>query len=470
MMARRVPVASSTSWRGVMRSPAAASAATPAGADHPGAPRLAYVLKAYPRASEPFILSEIHRLEELGIPLRLFATKPAEPQDRVPRHPVIDRIHASPEYLSPTTSTSGVPLRIWLGAHWPLFAGSLRRVVRRHPVGVVRALGRLGIELVRSGIQQHVVKRAYIREFFHAVELVDRLGVNGSVRHLHAHYAHGATTVAWFAAQMAGLSFSFTGHAKDLYNTSANPAGVLRRKLSSARFALTCTEANQRMLQALLPASTVHCVYHGLNADFADLLVHRQPPPREHRHFRVLSVGRLVRKKGFDILIEAVGRLVAEGTPIEVNLIGNEGDHGPAIRALIRDRGLGSVVSLSGPREQRELYDEYHRAHVFCLPCRVLEDGDRDGIPNVIMEAMACGTPVLTTSVSGIPEMVRDGWNGLLVPPDDVDALAAALRRAIANPAWLRTLGDGARGTASDRFDGDRLAARLAGLLLEAVA
>lgn len=433
--------------------------------------RIAYVLKAYPRASEPFILSEIHRLEALGIPLRLFATKPAEAADRLPHHPVIDRIQATAEYLTPTASTSSTTVSRWLREHWPYFAAPLRRVWRRHPVGMARASVRLGAELVRSGRHNHGrVKRTYLREFLHAVELVDRLHDTPDVRHLHAHYAHGATTVAWFASRIAGLTFSFTGHAKDLYNGAANPAGVLSRKLGSARFALTCTESNQKMLQTLVPTSLVHCVYRGLNADFSRLLAHRQPPPREQRHFRVLSVGRLVRKKGFDLLIEAVARLVAEGVTIEVSLIGNDGDHGAEIRRLIHDRGLGHVVLLSGARSQAELFDEYHRAHVFCLPCRVLEDGDRDGIPNVLMEAMACGTPVLTTAISGIPEMVRDGQNGLLVPPDDVDALTAALRRASRDLPWLDALGVSARATAAERFDGDRLARQLATLLLEAVA
>lgn len=437
----------------------------------PSAPRIAYVLKAYPRASEPFILSEIHRLETLGVPLRLFATKQAEAYDRLPHHPVIDRIQAVPEFLSATTSTSEGTVGRWLRGHWPLFAHAVRRVSLRHPLGTLRAFTSLAVELMRSRwARRGRIRRTYIREFLHAIELVDRLHDTPSVRHLHAHYAHGATTVAWFASRITGCSFSFTGHAKDLYNDNANPGNVLRRKLGSARFALTCTEANQQMLRALAPHSTVHCVYHGLNADFAELLRHRQPTPRQHRCFRVLSVGRFVRKKGFDLLIEAVARLTREGVPIEVTIIGGDGDHGVEIRELIRDRGLADVVSLGGPRAQRELFDEYHRAHVFCLPCRVLEDGDRDGIPNVLMEAMACGTPVLSTNISGIPEMVRHGENGWLVPPDDVDALTAALRLAHRDRSLLHRLGDEARRTAAQRFDGDQLARRLATLFEEAVA
>lgn len=436
------------------------------------APRIAYVLKAYPRSSEPFILSEICRLEERGIPLRLFATKPAEVHDRLPRHAVVDRIQAAPEFLTQTGSISRAPIGPWLRRHLPLFQRALLRVAWRHPFGLLRGLTRLGHELARSRRRAPGprFKRTYVREFLHAVELVDRLLETPSVRHLHAHYAHGATTVAWFAAVIAGRSFSFTGHAKDIYSDTSNPGGALRRKLCAAHFAVTCTEANQRMLRTLAPQARVHCFYHGLNSDFSELLAGRTPPAREQRHFRVLAVGRLVRKKGFDVLVEAAARLAAEGIAIEVTIIGNDGDHGDALRQLIESRGLSRVVSLVGPQDQRTLFDEYHRAHVFCLPCRILADGDRDGIPNVLMEAMACGTPAVTTDVSGIPEMVHDGANGLVVPPDDVEALAAALRRVSRDPLLARRLGEAARRTASERFDGDRLASGLANLFLETVA
>lgn len=437
---------------------------------HP--PLVAYVLKAYPRASEPFIISEIHRLEHLGLPLRLFATKPAEPDDRVPRHAMVDAIAAAPEFLRPTGSVTATPLVPWLRTHLPAFRPALARVARRHPLGFVRVVGRLVRELERArrGAAGSRLRRSCVREFLHAVDLVDRLSATPSVRHLHAHYAHGATTVAWFASTITGLSFSFTGHAKDLYSHTANPAGGLKRKLDAARFALTCTESNRRMLEALSPGARVHCVYHGLNADFSELLRRHRRLPGEARAFRVLGVGRLVRKKGFDLLVEAAARVTRCGLPIDVRIIGSDGDHAATVRQLVKARGLEGVVTLVGPLDQRGLVEEYHRAQLFCLPCRVLEDGDRDGLPNVLMEAMACGTPVLTTGVSGIPEMVRHEENGLVVPADDVDALAEALTRAAREPLLLRRLGEAAQRTARERFDGDALARRLAALFEEAVA
>lgn len=439
-------------------------ASSPAGAD---APWLAYVLKAYPRASEPFILSEIYRLEALGVPLRLFATKPAEAADSHPRHKVVDLIRATPEFLTPTASVSSAPLGPWLRTHLPLFGPAIRRVARRHPAGLVQSLATLGAELERSRQSSGRLRRPFIREWLHAVEVVDRLGSTPTVRHLHAHYAHGATSIAWFVSRITGLTFSFTGHAKDIYADSSNPEGVLRRKLEAARFAVTCTGTNQRMLKSVAPDATVHCLYHGLNADFSQLLKSRPPMEKPQERFRILSVGRLVRKKGFDILIEAAALLRQSRMPFEVVIIGNEGDHASDIRGLIGALDLHGHVTIVGPQDQGRLFDEYHQAHVFCLPCRVLEDGDRDGIPNVLMEAMACGTPVITTNVSGIPEVVQHETNGLLVAAENASALAAALTRAYHERALMAHMAEAARRTAQEHFDGDRLADRLAALFLE---
>ncbi|MEZ5419011.1 MAG: glycosyltransferase family 4 protein [Vicinamibacterales bacterium] len=435
-----------------------------------GAPWLGYVLKAYPRASEPFILSEIYRLEALGIPLRLFATKPAEAADSLPRHKVVDLIRATPEFLTPTASLSSMPVKPWLAAHLPRFAPAWRRVARRHPLGMARGLAMLAVELDRSRRSAGKIKRAFLREFLHAVELVDRLHDTPEVRHLHAHYAHGATTIAWFASRITGLPFSFTGHAKDIYADSSNAEGVLRRKLEAARFAVTCTGTNRQMLQAVAPAARVHCLYHGLNTDFSELLQARPTVTKPADRFRILAVGRLVRKKGFDILIAAAAQLRAGQVPFEVVIVGNDGDHAGEIRRLIAAHALDGQVSLVGPQNQARLFDEYHRAHVFCLPCRVLEDGDRDGIPNVLMEAMACGTPVVTTDVSGIPEVVRHESNGLLVAAEDATALADALGRAYRERELMGRMAAAARRTARETFDGDRLADRLAALFQESAA
>jgi glycosyltransferase involved in cell wall biosynthesis len=153
------------------------------------------------------------------------------------------------------------------------------------------------------------------------------------------------------------------------------------------------------------------------------------------------------------------------GLDFEAVIAGESGAHEAAVRARIADLGLSDRVRLAGPMDQAGLHREYRRASVFCLPCRVLDDGDRDGIPNVLVEAMACGVPVVTTGISGIPELVRDGENGLLVPPDDAAALAASVERVARDAALADRLGRRARETALGSFGGEPLARRMASLL-----
>jgi glycosyltransferase involved in cell wall biosynthesis len=437
----------------------------------PTAREVAYLLVAYPRTSELFVTSEIHRVERAGIRLRLYVLKEAEPGDRHPRHPVVDRVVAEPEYLSPVTSIRDDGLLRWTAHNIRPFLPRLLRVAVARPLGLGRALGLACVQAARAaraGARGSAV--ACFKELLLAVDLADRLRHAPAVRHLHAHFAHRATTVAWLAATIMNLPFSFTGHAKDIYQESLNPAGLLRRKLAAARFAVTCTDANRQHLLAIAPGAPIHRVYHGLNADLARLLEHPAAGGREEGALRIVSVGRLVRKKGFDVLVDALALLRARGHDVQLVLAGADGDHGTEIRARIARHGLSGRVRLPGLLAQPELYEAYRRASVFCLPCRVLDNGDRDGIPNVLVEAMAAGLPVVTTAVSGIPELVTDGENGLIVRPDDPAALADALARLHADPMLARRLAEAGRATVRERFDGDRLADQLAALFAEAVA
>lgn len=434
---------------------------------------VAYVLKGYPRMSELFIASEIYRLERLGVPLRLYVIKPA---DEARQHGIVARIKSKPEYLPATASLTKTPLRRWLKTHLKDFLPSLRSVARRHPLKVARAAGAAFAQAVRArrGFWSWP-RKVYLKEFLQAAAVAERVLRAGEARHLHAHFCHGATTVAWLASLMTGLPFSFTAHAKDIYCESLNPSGLLRRKMRAARFVVTCTDANREHLLKVEPRAKVHCVYHGLNAEFAELLCEangaaRQTTSTNGKRLRALGVGRLVEKKGFDVLVEACGILRRREVAFEAVIVGEHGDHESEIRRRIDALDLGDSVRLAGPMEQTRLFEEYRSAGVFCLPCRVLDNGDRDGIPNVLMEAMACGLPVVTTPVSGIPEIIRDGVNGRLVPPDDPAALADALLRIDADQQLARSLSDEARATVRERFDGERFAAQLATLFREVLS
>jgi glycosyltransferase involved in cell wall biosynthesis len=419
-----------------------------------------YVLKGWPRVSELFIASEIWRLEQLGVPLRLVVLKPP---DETVRHQVVDLVAAVPVHLPEMTSLRAQPLPGWLRQNAGPYLPALRRVARRHPWGLARAAASALAQSVRARTGWHL-RTLYVKELLQAIAVADQVGQAGDVGHLHAHFAHGTTTVTWLASKITGVPFSFTGHAKDIWRPSLNPAGLLQRKLLAASFVLTCTAANATHLRAFAPDARVHLAYHGLNADFARLLAGdpscpQAPPPSRPR---VVSVGRMVEKKGFDVLIEAVSLLHDDGVAMDVVLAGEEGDQSAAVRALVTERGLDETVQVCGSWSQSQLLAEYRRSTVFVLACRIDGDGDRDGIPNVLVEAMAAGLPVVSTAVSGIPELVTDGRDGLLVPPEDPQRLAAAIRALVSSPDDRARLSCAGRATVAGRFDGDLLAGRRA--------
>jgi glycosyltransferase involved in cell wall biosynthesis len=423
-----------------------------------GGGTVAYLLKGYPRISELFIASEIYRMEQLGVPLRLFVLKRG---DEPTHHPVVDRIRAVPTYLPKTTLLSESTFPQWLRRNVPTFRGAIASTLRRHPRGAARAIVAAAAESwrARKGWRPRSI---YTRELLLAFELSRDLDRAGDVTHLHAHFAHSCTTVAWLTSMITGIPFSFTGHAKDIYKESLNPAGLLARKMRAAAFATTCTGANLDHLHGVEPHAHVHLAYHGLNADFSALLADAPPATAPTDVVRIVSVGRMVPKKGFDVLVRAVAELHDRGLPVELVLAGEDGPEAPAIRALAADLGIADRLVWRGIVSQVELLAEYRRSSIFSLACRVDDSGDRDGIPNVLVEAMASGLPVVSTAVSGIPEAVLDGVNGLLVPPDDPHALADAMWRVAKDPQLDASLRTNAAATVAARFDGDRLAAELA--------
>ena len=427
---------------------------------------IVYILKGYPRLSEIFITSEIYRLEQLGLKLRLAVIKHGED---LRGNSIFNRIKAQPNYLPQTSSLSETSLRRWLKLHLRDFLPALRDVARPKPSGVVRAALAAFAQAVRARRGFFAwPRKLYLKEFLQAVWIARFILAADDVKHIHAHFCHGATTVAWFVSLITGLPFSFTAHAKDLYCESLNPAGLLRRKMRAARFIVTCTDANREHLLTIEPTANVRCIYHGLNAEFAGLLMEAIAPPAKTGRMRALGVGRLVHKKGFDVLVEACAILKQRGFYFETVIVGEHGEHELELRRQIAAHDLRDRVRLVGPLEQSRLYSEYQSADLFCLPCRVLDNGDRDGLPNVLMEAMACGLPVITTPVSGIPEIIKDGHNGTLVPPDNAEALANAIQRLSSDRMMARNLGRAGRMTVLERFDGDKTAVELASLFATA--
>ena len=305
---------------------------------------VAYVLKSFPRLSETFIASEIYRLERLGVDLRLFVIKrPSEPIV----HPIADAIAAPRTYLPEAAPISDVSTLRWLREHAPRFAPALRRQSVRSPLRMLRAAAVAFGHAVRARKGRWALpRRSMLKEFLQAAALADAVTAAGDVRHLHAHFCHSATTVAWLAAMMSGLPLSFTAHAKDVYSPALNPAGLLARKLAAASFVVTCTRANQVCLQAQT-TTPVYCIYHGLDVEFARLIGASGRRALHGGPLRALAVGRLVQKKGLDVFIDALAILRARGLALDAAIVGEEGDHGPALRAQ---------VDPPRPRRHRPLY------------------------------------------------------------------------------------------------------------------
>jgi glycosyltransferase involved in cell wall biosynthesis len=324
----------------------------------------------------------------------------------------------------------GRGLRSWS----ELAAGALRQA-RVEPRGALR----VAAALLRTHRSMPSVRHA-----------VEGLGLARSLRragvtHLHAHFAHTPAAVAFMAHLASGIPYSVTAHAKDLYTTL--PRNIVIRA-RAARFVVTCTGFSRDYLAGLVgePAVAVHMLHHGSD------LSRFNPAARAAQPGRILAVGRLVPKKGYETLVGALEILDRDHVAFDCEIFGGGPLRGD-LAAAVESRGLTERVHLRGPQLQEVILEAYRTAAVFVLSPRVMPDGDRDGIPNVLVEAMACGVPAVSTRISGIPELIEDGVDGLLVEPGDPAALAAAIRRVITDPVLAARLGEAGRLKVGRRFD-----------------
>ena len=249
------------------------------------------------------------------------------------------------------------------------------------------------------------------------------------------------------ASSLSGIPFSFTAHAVDLYKDNVS-RDDLARKAAAARFVVTVSRYNLEFLESLAPGVRDKLVLARCGIDL-DRFAPRPLPPQPSR---MLCVARLIAKKGVGTLIEACRLLRDRGVALECEIVG-EGPLRRKLEAQVREAGLGDLVRLTGPATQLAVRERYAAAHLFVLPCIIAPDGDRDGLPIAILEALACGLPVISTPVAGIPEVLRDGANALLVPPGDPPALADAVARLLSDPPLYHRLAANARASVEPRFD-----------------
>jgi len=398
----------------------------------PNLGRVAFVLKGYPRLSETFIAQEIAALERRGLDILIVSLR--HPTDER-RHPVHDEIRARVLYLPEYLLLE--PFRV-MRAWWR----------ERRKSNYIAARGLWLRDLLRDPTPNRM------RRFGQALVLAAELP--GDVRHLHAHFLHTPASVARYAALLLGLKWTGSAHAKDIWTI---PAWEKREKLADCEWLVTCTAAGHAHLAALAPPARVELVYHGL--DFSRFPTADQSAAgKDAAPVVILSVGRLVEKKGTDVLLEALARLPAALSWQFVHVGG--GPLKEKLQRRARRLGIGERVQWRGARTQVELLAEYRAADLFALASRVARDGDRDGLPNVLVEAQSQGLACVATRVSGIPELIDDGRTGVLVAPEAPAELAQALAALIQDPARRRALGEAGRLRVTANFALDPNVARLA--------
>ncbi len=393
--------------------------------------RVGYVLERFPSLYQTYVLDEMLELERLGFQLVVYAMGTS------PRGAAVhERVAAlqAPVIVAPSFRRS--PFSYLKGAQsW-----------FRHPQAALPRLAKSALGPRRRTAIQSLLRAAYL------ASSARQQGIG----HFHAHFATGANVVAWQLGQLLDRPFSFTVHAADLF---ARPV-LLCESLRASRFVVTVSQYHREFISHVCGGSSngkVQVIHAGIRPG-----AFRTERPARSGHPRLLTVGRLVKKKGHRYLIEALAQLGAEGYDFEGVIVG-EGPERSHLALLIDRLGLAGRIHLLGALPSDQVRDLYASSDIFVLPCVVARDGDRDGIPVSLMEAMASGLPVVSTPVSGIPELVTEDV-GRLVPPRDVGTLAEALRDLMKSPDLREALGRRGQAAVEAGFDVRANSERLAAL------
>ncbi|MDR9772839.1 glycosyltransferase family 4 protein [Rhizobium hidalgonense] len=401
--------------------------------------KILVVLKGYPRLSETFIAQELLGLEKAGFDLTLISMR--RPTDKK-RHPVHDEIKARvvylPEYLHEE------PIRVLKGLVAGFSKPGFKALIKRFLADLPRDLSRNRFRRLGQAL------------------VLGREWPDGG-EWLHAHFIHTPASVAEYASILTGTPWTCSAHAKDIWTS---PDWELQEKLGSARWAVTCTRTGYEHMRSLTSRKdAVHLSYHGLDlARFGHFAGERSDRTGSDPDDPavILSVGRAVEKKGYDVLLRALALLPAD-LHWRMDHIGG-GEALAKLKALAAELGLSNRIAWKGAMAQEDVLDHYRRADLFALACRIAANGDRDGLPNVLVEASSQRLVCVSTTVSGVPELLEDGENGLVVPPEDPALLAKALETAIRDPALRKRLGDAAERRVRADFDYHSSIRQLTGL------
>ncbi len=404
---------------------------------HP-APTLAYILKGYPRISETFISNEILLLERMGFTMRLFPMR--QPRESF-SHASVKEIKARVDYLPTELVPDFFQLlrpNIFLAAKKPK---QFKETLQTAAQGVSHGKGLATLKhLLQAGFltNTHLVK-------------------DPGVAQLHGHFAHSPTSVTMFASLLSGIPFSFTAHAKDIYTSDKEK---IYKKIAQAKFVVTCTRHNKEYLQAIAGkcSTPIYCIYHGIDLN---LFQQTEAHPETHNPFKILTVARMTQKKGLPTIYKALAELHRKGIDFQHTLIG-DGDDREKILALISSLGLEDHCKWIGTQTHEEVLLHFKASDLFVLGCEIAENGDRDGIPNVLVESLAMGVPALSTNVSAIPEILINGETGITVPPSQPEQLEKAMLRILTDKKLRRQLINGGQALVKDSFDNSHWIQKLA--------
>lgn len=389
---------------------------------------IGFVLKGYPRLSETFIAQEIRGLDLAGLPLEIISLR--APTDKR-RHPVHDEIKARITYLPEYVHQEPLRCLVAMAKAW------------RMP-GFASAWAAFKADFARDRTHNRV------RRFVQAAVLAHERGSH--VSRLHAHFIHTPASVTRYAALMLGCGWSCSAHAKDIWTS---PDRELAEKLREADWTVTCTASGHAHLQSLAAEpARVHLSYHGLDLGRFDRFKEARPArdgSKSSDPVRFVSVGRAVPKKGYDTLLDALALL-----PADLNWRFDHAGGGELLDELKSQAGrlgIDGRIVWHGAQDQSQVLALYRHCDLFVLPCRIAADGDRDGLPNVLVEAASQGLACISTTISGVPELILDERFGVLVAPDKPEELAAAMTGLARAPERRKAMGEAVEARVRSEFD-----------------
>ena len=396
--------------------------------------KVAYILHRFPHLSETFVMREIYALREAGVAVSVYSLMP-------PKHKLV---HEQAQSLLDVTHYAPILSKDVVAANL--------HYLRRKPLAYWRALK----GVFKQTWLEPLVLALMLALFPKSVYFTRELERN-KVSHVHAHFVWLGGVAASVVNELTDTPYSLQPHAFGLFS---RPVRDVKTQLRRASKLVTISNYNVRYIHELcpeIPVEDIALIPCGIETQAWKPLIDKPKNAVPH----IVSVGRYAQKKGFEVLIDACAQLKARAIPFRCSIGGNDGAGAEKLRAYIKSRDVQDVVEVLGVLPQDKILSLYQSADLFALACLEAKDGNIDGIPVVLMEAMACELCVVTSRLSGIPDLVADEQSGLLVTQRKVGDLADAMERLIDSPELRTRLGEAGRRVVLERYDIDKNAAAL---------